>query len=82
MNGKEEKILDLLKEKNKMFTMEEMSDMLDGNRYDTFFVLNDLIHGGKIKFVRHNEKIFYASEETTLAFEKKIREVEVEFGIY
>ena len=81
MNAKEEKILGLFKEKNKMLAMDEIPDLIDENLCNTFNILEDLREKGKIKQIWYDQCLFFASEKTMSAFEKKIREVEAEFGI-
>ena len=81
MNAKEEKILGLFEEKNKMLAMDEIPDLIEEHFPNTFIVLENLREKGKISRIYYNGCLFFASEETTSAFKQKIREVEAEFGI-
>ena len=81
MNTKEEKIFALLKEKKKLFTIDELSEATGEGCDKTFLRLEDLCKKGKVVQLLYDEGLFYATTETMLAFEKKRREVEAEFGI-
>ena len=81
MTAKEEKILASLEHKNKMLTMDEVSEIIGEDLHNTFTILEDLCRKGKISRIYYDECLFWSSEETALAFEKKIKELDAEFGL-
>ena len=81
MNAKEEKILGLLEEKKKLFELDDVTNVIKKSPNTTFVILGDLCQKKKISQIMYDECLFWASEKTMLAFEKKKGELESEFGI-
>ena len=81
MNAKEEKILALLKEKNTMFELDVIPDIIDEDIHDTYIILEYLRQKGKIVQIMYDDGLFFMLKETASVFEKKRKEFESEFGI-
>ena len=81
MDAKEEKILALLKGTNRVFITSQIAEKIDDSWWLTSDVLFNLLKKEKISRVDYKEDYYWGSNEATLAFEKKRKEFEDEFGI-